>query len=200
MAGRGQGRRAVGDPHALTGPAMPLPKRTDRLVLEPLSSTDRDTFVAYRRMPEVAQWQSWTTDYSTADADDLIADQPSQIQLGSGDWIQIAIRDAATADLLGDVAVHSLSDQPDTYELGVTLMPASQGRGVATEAVGAMVDMLFTEYAAHRVFAISDARNEPVARLFGRLGFRHEGRNVDADWFKGEWTTIDTWALLARER
>jgi RimJ/RimL family protein N-acetyltransferase len=179
---------------------MSLPKRTDRLVLDPLSSGDRDAFVAYRQVPDVARWQSWTPDYSTADADDLIADQPTQIELGSGNWIQIAIRDAATGELLGDVAVHSLADQPDTYELGVTLMPTSQGRGVATEALGVMVDMLFSEYGAHRLFAITDARNEPVARLFTRLGFRHEGRNVDADWFKGEWTTIDTWALLARER
>ena len=58
-----------------------------------------------------------------------------------------------------------------------------------------MVEALFV-HGAHRVFAISDARNEPVARLLARLGFRHEGRNVEADWFKGEWTSIDTWARL----
>jgi hypothetical protein len=28
---------------------------------------------------------------------------------------------------------------------------------------------------------------------------RHESREVDADWFKGEWTTLDGYAVLARE-
>lgn len=179
---------------------MSFSMRTARLVLEPLSAVDRDAFVAYRRQPEVAQYQSWSADYSADDADDLLADQPSRIAPGTGEWLQIAVRDAASGELLGDLAVHSLADQPDTYEVGVTLAPAARGRGVATEALGALVDRLFTEHRAHRVFATSDARNDAVARLLIRLGFRREGRNVDADWFKGEWTTLDTWAILARER
>ena len=97
---------------------------------------------------------------------------------------------------MGDVAVHALVDQPDTYELGVTMAPASQGLRYAAEALRAVVDELFGEQSAHRVFAVTDARNEPAARVFRRLGFRHEGRNIDADWFKGEWTSIDTWAML----
>jgi RimJ/RimL family protein N-acetyltransferase len=32
--------------------------------------------------------------------------------------------------------------------------------------------------------------------VFRRLGFRHEGRNIDADWCNGEWTSTDTWAML----
>ena len=115
------------------------------------------------------------------------------VEAGSGRWLQIAVRHDGR--LVGDVAVHALSDQPDTYEVGVTLAADAQGSGFATEALGALVAELFTG-CAHRVFGVSDARNEPVARLFVRLGFRHEGRNVDADWFKGEWTSIDTWARL----
>jgi RimJ/RimL family protein N-acetyltransferase len=32
------------------------------------------------------------------------------------------------------------------------------------------------------------------------LGLRHEGTARDADWFKGEWTTVETWAVLGSER
>jgi RimJ/RimL family protein N-acetyltransferase len=28
---------------------------------------------------------------------------------------------------------------------------------------------------------------------------RHEGAAVDGDWFKGEWTTLERFALLRRE-
>jgi RimJ/RimL family protein N-acetyltransferase len=101
--------------------------------------------------------------------------------------------------LLGDVAVHTLEEQPATYELGVTLAPASQGRGVGTEAVARVIDHLFREADAHRVMAVCDARNAAVARLLTRVGMRHEGRAVEADRFKGEWTSVDTYARLRRE-
>lgn len=179
---------------------MAFPLRTDRLLLSPLGAADREAFVAYRREPDVARWQSWTPEFLLADADALLAAQPDAVVPGSGAWLQVGIRDAESGALLGDVAVHALEEQPDTYELGVTLAPSAQGAGVAAEALGAVVDALFREQRAHRVFALTDARNAPAARLFTRLGFRHEGRAVDADWFKGEWTTVDTWAVVRGER
>ena len=173
---------------------LTFPILTERLELTPLTQSDRDAFVAYRRIPEVARWQSWTPDYAEADADDLIAFQPSSIESKSGRWLQIAVRRDGT--LVGDVAVHALAEQPDSYEVGATIAPASQGSGYATEALAAVIGGLFGAQGAHRVFAVTDARNEAVARLFRRLGFRHEGRNIAADWVKGEWTSVDTWAVL----
>ena len=51
----------------------------------------------------------------------------------------------------------------------------------------------------HRVFAQVDDRNVAVQRLLDRLGFRREGRLVEADWFKGEWATLCSYALLDHE-
>jgi RimJ/RimL family protein N-acetyltransferase len=42
----------------------------------------------------------------------------------------------------------------------------------------------------HRAIAQADDRNTAVHRLFDRMGFRLEARLVEADWFKGEWTTV----------
>jgi RimJ/RimL family protein N-acetyltransferase len=49
------------------------------------------------------------------------------------------------------------------------------------------------------VIAYSDSRNEPVARLLTRVGMRHDSRAVEGDFYKGEWTTLDGYALLVRE-
>jgi hypothetical protein len=43
---------------------------------------------------------------------------------------------------------------------------------------------------SHRVYAQADDRNVAVHRLLERLGFRCQARLVEADWFKGEWTTL----------
>lgn len=176
------------------------PLRTERLLLAPLDAGDRDAFVAYRRDPDVARWQSWTPDFSADDAGRLLEGQPAGFPPPAGEWLQIAVRDAASGALLGDVAVHTSADQPDTYEVGVTVAAEHQRRGIAGEALGAVVAALFDDHGAHRVTATSDQRNTAVARLLTALGFRHEGRAVEADWFKGEWTTLDSWAILARER
>jgi RimJ/RimL family protein N-acetyltransferase len=99
----------------------------------------------------------------------------------------------------GDCAVRVVTDQPATAELGVTLAQAHQGKGLATEALGALLTELFKHRGMHRVFANADDRNVPVQRLLERLGFRCEARLVDADWFKGEWSTLRIYAMLAHD-
>ena len=91
------------------------------------------------------------------------------------------------------------TDHPQTAEVGVTLAPAKQGSGLAAEALGAVVTRLFEHHDIHRVYAQADDRNVPVQRLLERLGFRCEARLIEADWFKGEWTTLRTYAALRRE-
>ena len=175
-----------------------LPLVTDRLLIEPLTAADAAGFAAYRSDPAVARYQSWDAPYPLAEAERVLAANPA-VWPPAGAWTQLAIREAGR--LRGDVAVHAVDDRvmPATVEIGVTLAPDAQGRGVATEAVRAVLDAAFAA-GAHRVFAVCDARNEPVARLLARLGLRREARLVDAEWWKGEWTTADTWAVLASER
>jgi RimJ/RimL family protein N-acetyltransferase len=113
--------------------------------------------------------------------------------------VQRAIADAQDGRLLGDVAVHALAVTPRTAEVGITLAPAAQGRGLAAEAVRTLLAALFDQHGMHRVVAHADDRNVPVQRLLEGVGFRCEARHVDADWFKDEWSTLRTYALLAGE-
>jgi RimJ/RimL family protein N-acetyltransferase len=177
--------------------------RGPRVLVEPLDEADVAAFTAYRRSPDVARWQGWDVDYDEADARRMVAGQPAGDLPGPGDWLQLAIRSPDRAVLHGDVGVHRLAEQPRTFELGVTLAPEAQGRGLGTEAVRCVLAYLFDATGsgadAHRVVAFCDARNAPVAALLRRVGMRHESRQVEADWFKGEWTTLDGYAVLARE-
>lgn len=174
-----------------------FPLSTDRLLIEPMTTADAEAFAAYRSDPGVARFQSWATPYPVQEAEEALAANPKGWP-PAGTWAQLAIREHG--DLRGDVAVHPLDDEitPGTIELGITLAPSAQGRGLAAEALRAVVTAAF-EDGAHRVLLGCDARNAPVARLLERVGLRHEARLVDAEWWKGEWTTADTWAVLAAE-
>ena len=171
---------------------------TERLSLRPFQVDDLETFVAYRSDPEVARYQSWDNTYSMADAESFLSSQREQVFGQPGEWLQLAIVDRGTSTVFGDCAVRVATDQPATAEIGITLARSSQGKGLATEALTAVVTELF-EHGMHRVFAEADDRNVPVRRLLERLGFRCEGRLVEADWFKGEWSTLRLYAMLDRE-
>jgi RimJ/RimL family protein N-acetyltransferase len=105
---------------------MTYPLMTPRLSIVPLTAHDAAGFVAYRQDPDVARWQGWDPTYSDAEAAKLIASQPSADVPDSGGWLQLAIHDRGFGKLQGDVAVHSLTDVPDTCEIGITLAPANQ--------------------------------------------------------------------------
>ena len=172
---------------------------TQRLCLRPFRPGDLAAFVAYRTDPEVARYQSWDTSYSMDDAERFLASQEG-LELGApGAWVQLAAVDRRTGMLCGDCAVRVVTDQPATAEVGVTLAPAHQRSGLATEALAAVITELFEEHGLHRVCAMADDRNVAVHRLLGRLGFRCEARLVEADWFKGEWSTLRVFAVLRRE-
>jgi RimJ/RimL family protein N-acetyltransferase len=172
---------------------------TERLLLRPFRAEDLPAFVAYRSDPEVARYQSWDATYSMADAERFLASQ-QDVSLGvAGDWVQLAAVDRRSGTLCGDCAVRVLTAQPETAEVGVTFARAQQGSGLATEALTAVVSELFSADGMHRVYAEADDRNTAVHRLFERLRFRCEARLVEADWFKGEWTTLRVFAVLRRE-
>jgi aminoglycoside 6'-N-acetyltransferase len=131
-----------------------------------------------------------------ADAEEFLASQRG-VGLGTpGAWLQLAAVDHS-GTLCGDCAVRV--DLPATAEVGVTFDPAHQGTGLATEALKAVITELFSGHGIHRVYAEADDRNIAVHRLLERLGLRCEARLVEADHFKGEWTTLRIYAVLRRE-
>lgn len=172
---------------------------TERLRLRRFRTEDLRAFVAYRSVPEVARYQSWDATFSMLDAQRLLASQQEVVFAQPGVWVQLAAIDRANGTLCGDCAVRVLADQPATAEVGVTLAPDAQGRGLAGEALAGVMRTLFEDHGMHRIYADTDDRNTAVHRLLDRLGFRCEARLLEAGWFKGEWTTVRVYAVLRRE-
>jgi len=172
---------------------------TKHLLIRPFLEHDLKAFVAYRSDPAVARYQSWEPTYSIGDARRFLHSQRGLALGQPGEWLQVAITDRETGVLYGDCAVQVSMDQPATAEIGMTLAPASQGQGLATEALTSVLSELFDLREIHRAFAQTDDRNLAAGRLFERLGFRCEARLIEADWFKGEWSTLRVYAMLNRE-
>ena len=84
-------------------------------------------------------------------------------------------------------------------EIGWTLHPTASGRGFATEAARALLEVAFEHYGLRRVVANLDAANERSAALAERLGMRREVHRLADFWSKGRWTDSYEYALLRSE-
>ena len=168
-----------------------------RVRVRDFSAKDLGGFTRYRALPEVARYQSWEQ-YTLEDAERLYAAQQTVVFGTAGSWHQVAVTDKRDGALLGDCALHFLEDDRQV-EIGFTLAPEHQGKGLAREAVGLLVGHVFGTMQRHRVIAMTDAENRRAQQLLTALGFRQEGRFVQNVFFKGRWGDECLYACLASE-
>lgn len=174
-----------------------LPIETPRLRVRGMRAADAAEFSTYRSDPDVARFQSWATPFDLEAAQRFIAEQQRLDGPTPGEWVQLAVE--FDGQLIGDVAVH-LDARTQVAAIGYTLAPAHQGRGLAREAVEAVVDALIDTLGVHRVEATLDPRNIASARLLEVLGFDYEGVAVSAVFDDGEWTDDARYGLTAERR
>lgn len=145
--------------------------------LRRLRPDDLACFQAYRALPELRRYQGWTP-MSDADAADFLVRMHRKPLLAPSQWLQLGIGEQVGDALIGDLAIY-LADGGRRCEIGYTLSPAAQGRGIATAAVAAAVGLLFAATDVREVIGVTDCRNEASARVLRRVGFTHrETREV----------------------
>jgi RimJ/RimL family protein N-acetyltransferase len=162
-----------------------LPCRKENTVLRHLCADDLRVFHAYRSDEVLGRFQGWSA-MTAQEALRFIEEMAAADHLVSGDWVQLAIADASSDVMLGDVGLYVDPLQQEA-EVGFTLSRAAQGVGHATRAVEAAVDLLFAVSAVHSVRAVTDARNAASIAVLGRAGFRRVFEQQAQ--FKGETCT-----------
>ena len=159
-----------------------LPLEFDGGRLRRLRPGDLAAFQAYRALPELGRYQGWTP-MSEADAIFFLARMQEKPLLAPGQWLQLGIGAGDDDALVGDIGLY-LDDEAARAEIGYTLAPSAQGRGIATAAVRAALRLVFANTALREVVAHSDRRNLPSLRLLERAGFVHRGDRAAE--FRGE--------------
>ena len=89
---------------------------------------------------------------------------------------------------MGDCVLFWRSEEHQKGEIGYVFNPAYHGRGLATEAVVALLRLGFEGLGLHRITGHLDARNTASARVLERAGMRREAHLVENEFVKGEWT------------
>ena len=160
-------------------------------ILRRLSTADLADFQAYRHDEELGRYQGWlptSDEHARAFLDEMsVAPFPNP-----GHWVQFGIEEPARRGLVGDIGV--FLDRDATFaEIGFTLARFAQGRGVATAAIRAVIELVFECSSAQRVIGVTDARNLPSMRLMERVGMRLTDTNEAL--FRGEPCVEHTYAV-----
>ncbi|MDG4758038.1 GNAT family N-acetyltransferase [Micromonospora sp. WMMD710] len=153
-------------------PSYPI--RTERLTLRPVTMDDLDDVYAYQSRRDVVRWmlgaEPRTREQSRASVRVMAGEDAWRAE---GDCLTVAV--VGDTGVIGTVELVWHGERDRTAELGYVFHPDHGGRGLATEAVTALVDWGFDEAGLHRVFGRCHARNEASARLMARIGMRPGG-------------------------
>jgi RimJ/RimL family protein N-acetyltransferase len=144
---------------------------TPRLRLRRSRTEDAETISAYRSDPSVNRYQGWERtdpDGVRAEIEEMARRAPG----APGGWMQLSVEDHESGQLVGDVGISPVEDEPGVIKIGYTVSPSFQGRGYATEAVGALVAYALETLGADVVRAYASAENLPSIRVAEKVGMR----------------------------
>lgn len=151
-----------------------LPLRTARLVLRTLSPDDLEAVRGYRNAPGQRRW-TYNRDQTEAELMAWTAGG-APVFLRDGDAAQLGIE--LDGVLVGDLMLRITSLASRQAELGWMIAAEQQGKGIATEAARAALELAFA-MGAHRVIAHLDEQNVGSRKVAERLGMQLEARFVD---------------------
>lgn len=167
------------------------------MTLRPIEAGDFDDIHAYMGRDDVAEYLLEPA-YSLEESRRSQPHYERLVRLAAdGDVLLPAIEfDGRVIGHL-DCTVTSILD--GSVEIGWRMHPDHHGKGLAAEAAGLLLDLVFGPIGARRAVAELDPRNVSSARLCERLGMWHESHRVLDSWFKGDWADTSSYAILATE-
>ncbi|SEC28927.1 GNAT family N-acetyltransferase [Microbacterium hydrocarbonoxydans] len=182
------------------------PLRTARLQIRPMTSSDIDTMWQWRRLPDVNRWLGLAPDTIEAFRERYLDPE----RLAAMHILELLPDDGTAPVPIGDIMIKlgdawaqlEVADEAKGVEaeLGWVLDPAHTGRGYATEAIRAVIDVCFGQLGLRRVHAGCFADNEPSWRLMERLGMRREEFSRKTALHRsGEWLDGMSYGILAEE-
>jgi len=175
------------------------PIRTERMLLRPYEAGDLEALHDLFGREDVSRylrWEPMTLDQARAKLEQRLGQRRIE---ADGDALMLAAVEVATGRTVGEFMLCLTSLGSRQGEIGWSIHPDVQGRGLATEGAREMLRIGFDELGLHRIVADCDPRNAASIRVMEHLGMRREAELVENELLKGEWVGTVIGALLESE-
>jgi ribosomal-protein-alanine N-acetyltransferase len=170
---------------------------TDRLILRKMTPGDADAIFAYASDPEVTRYVVWDT-HRTIEDSRAFLDLTVRGYEGGADpaWGIVYKGDHR---FVGTCGFASLEPEHARAEIGYVISREYRGRGLAPEAVRAMISFGFKEMDLNRIEARCIAENTASARVMQKAGMTYEGTLRQREFIKGAYRDMELYAILKSE-
>ena len=167
---------------------------TPSLVLRPMLLSDAREIFAYASDPEVARYVLWDPHRSLAETRSYIRYIRSLYRSGLPSSWAVVFRQ--TGQVIGSIGFMWASEENRSAEVGYSFSRAFWNRGLATEALSAVLNSAFTALNLNRIEAQRDIRNPASGRVMEKCGMRQEGVLRGRLLNKGEFIDVALCAIL----
>ena len=170
---------------------------TERLNLRRFKSTDLAEEMAQQQDPEVVRYirEPMSNEEAVAYFEQFI--QPYKGE--ENEWLGICVEQSQSGQTVGAISFRIESLEFAIFEVGYRFNPKYQGKGYATEAVGALIRLLFDQVTAHKVVAYCDPENTSSYRVMEKLGMQREGRLRQHYKVGEQWRDVYIYGVISGE-
>ncbi len=170
---------------------------TPRLLLRKIAVSDYQDMYDYSRRPETSRYLLWSPHHSPRFTKKYVSYLQGQYR--NENFYDFALVEKTSGKMIGTCGFTSFDLENNSAELGYVLHPDFWGKGLAKEAILRLMSFGFVELRLHRIIAKIMAQNTASKRVAEKCGMRHEATHIDGMRIKGNYETIDVYAILAKE-
>ncbi len=169
---------------------------TERLVLREFTVDDYEAAHAYASDPRVVEYMSFGPN-TPEDTRQFLrrAIEKQRQSPRTGYTLALTIG----GELIGGCGLTVTDAKLGEGEIGYCMRPEFWGRGVGTEAAGALIGFGFKELGLHRIIAKCDPMNVASWRIMEKNGMHREGRLIENVKIRGEWRDSLLYSILEHE-
>lgn len=168
--------------------------RTDRLVLRRMTVADCYDMYEYASDPAVTRYLTWSPHPDVEYTKDYLRYIANHYKLGDFyDWAVILEDEKKMIGTCGFTQFHF---HHNAAEVGYVINPDYRGRGIADEAVRAVMKFGFETLGLHRIEAKYIMGNEASRRVMEKVGMTFEGVRRGEMLIKGDYRDIGVCAIL----
>ena len=172
----------------------PFPKlETERLILRELMMTDASDYFEIRSNPKVMKYQARPAE-TLKDAEKVI--KKTSQSLAENKAICWAICLKNNSKFIGTIGYYRTQFEHCRTEIGYELHPDFWKKGMASEAMQAVLNYIFSKTKVHSVEANIDPANLPSARILERNHFIKEAYFRENYFTQGRFTDSAIYSLL----
>ncbi|MBT2757649.1 GNAT family N-acetyltransferase [Mesobacillus foraminis] len=176
----------------------PFPRlETKRLVLREVTTEDSNSLLKYLSDEEVMKYYGLDPFQSINDALDEISWYQSIQKNKTGIRWGITLKDQGA--VIGSCGFHNSVSQHFRTEIGFELSKEHWGKGIAFEAVQAIISYGFEQLDLQRIEALIEPPNSSSQRLVEKLGFIREGLLRNYEFTCGKFDDLYMYSLLKQD-